>query len=114
MSKRPRARRETPQPAPDDKAAARRRAIASGMYWLAAICLMGLALVEIADVATTALRWVFMAGIAVAGTAIIVLQAQRTCPHCGASYGYYPRLFKPNICRRCGGEFPRWSPDERL
>lgn len=116
MSGKPQRRsRQAPDPNPERQAArsARLRMFVSGMYWLAAVCLLGLALVVLADADTPVLRWVFMGGIALAGSAIIILQAQQECPHCGASYGYYPRLIKSNVCRRCGGEFPRWSPGGR-
>ena len=87
------------------------RAILPGMIWLAAGSIAGLALVELSGVDATILRWVFMAGIGLAGTVAMIVQAQRPCPQCGRPFGYRLSLFKAGTCRRCGAEFPAWPED---
>ncbi|MCG8559391.1 MAG: hypothetical protein MI824_06300 [Hyphomicrobiales bacterium] len=90
------------------RAAARRKAVLSACYWLAILCLAGLAGAEALGATHPWIRGALMVGIAIAGTGIIIMQAQRRCPNCGAAYGYYPRLINASRCRRCGAEFPSW------
>lgn len=87
------------------------RPLMPAMFWLAAGSIVGLALVEIWNVEAPVLRWGFMAGIGLAGTVAILIQAKRKCPQCGTPYGYRPRLFKSSKCRNCGAEFPPWPND---
>lgn len=91
-------------------AAARWQRWVSRAYVFAGLCLGALALVEAFDIATPTMRLILMLGIVAAGTAAWVMQAQRICPNCGAPYGYAIRIVNPNICRKCGAEFPNWRP----
>ncbi len=95
-------------PEQDVDADRRRKALLSASFWLAAICLAGLVAAEILGMSTPWLRGVLMIGVAAAGTGVIVVQAQRRCPNCGAPYGYHLRITNANTCRQCGAEFPGW------
>lgn len=88
--------------------ARRTEAWLNASFWLAAACLGGLAVAEISGAGTPLLRGLLMIGVAAAGTAVIVMQARRRCPSCGAPYGYHLRIVNANSCRRCGAEFPSW------
>lgn len=80
------------------------------IYGVAAISLLGLALMVILGVDVPALRWTFVGVIALAGTGAIILQSRRICPACGAAYGYHLRFVNANKCRQCGADLPEWRP----
>ena len=105
------------RPPTPDPGVARRKAVLSACYGLAIVCLAALAGAEALGATHPWIRGALMVGIAIAGTGIIIMQAQRRCPKCGAAYGYYPRLINSSRCRRCGAEFPSWplfdEPEEK-
>lgn len=80
------------------------------VYGVAAICLLGLALMVLSGVDVPVLRWGFIGVIALAGTGAIFLQSKRICPACGAAYGFHLRLVNANKCRWCGTDLPEWRP----
>ncbi|MEC9368540.1 MAG: hypothetical protein VX871_07585 [Pseudomonadota bacterium] len=107
MSGRPANRNKVPQ---DAEARKTGTDWVNSAYVVAALCLFGLALVEIVEIDIPALRWIFVGVIALAGTGAIIMQSKRICPGCGAAYGYHFRIVNAGKCRQCGAEFPNWRP----
>ena len=83
------------------------------LIWMATGCIGILILAESLGFSEPWLRAVLIVGVCIAGTGIVIVQAKRICPHCGAKYGYHLRILNQNTCRKCGGEFPSWPPDRK-
>lgn len=101
------------RPDPDDEALFKRQQqYYTAFVRLATAALLVLIAAELTGYSSLTVRVGTMVAIAIAGTGLYVLQAQRRCPSCGKPDGFHLRIMSADRCRYCGAELPRWSGDD--